>query len=180
MNRLLALTLALFPCLLLAQGELQFISESIDFELNSDQFSANGIYVFVNSTNREIQQSILFPFAPKAVSVDIKRVYNLTYNQNLPYQFLSNSIIFKLIVFPTDTVLLNISYAQKTDIENIYILTSTHAWKAPISEANYSLRFDPAIRIDSFSYKPDRVEGEVYFWEKSNFYPEYDFKILIK
>jgi len=168
------------PIVSVAQDNLQFIGEKIDFNINYSRFSTNGIYIFVNNTEHEIRQTILFPFSQEADSVSIKRVYNLSYAQNIQFKQNDNSILFPINIFSKDTVKLNISYTQKTSIENIYILESTQAWNKPLQKAEYSLTCDDTVVIDSLSLKQDTIVGNVYYWTKTDFYPTDDFKITIK
>ncbi len=180
MNKVVLFILLVIPHYLTAQNKLDFVRESIDFAVSSTQFSVNGIYDFYNNSTNEIRQTILFPFSENSDSLKVKRVYNLTYNENIQYQIISNGIAFKMIVLPKDTVRINISYSQKSDKENIYILESTQTWGKPLQKADYSLRFNNSVSIDSLSLKPDTLINNVYYWSKTDFYPNENFKVWIK
>lgn len=180
MNRLLFFILMVFPQFLIAQKKLEFVNEKIDFSITSLMFTINGIYVLVNNTENVIRQMILFPFSNKVDSLKVKLVYNLTYNENLNYQKVPNGIAFKMIVLPMDTVSINISYCQKTNKENIYILESTQTWEKPLQKADYSLSIDNSVTIDSLSLRPDTLIDNVYYWTKTEFYPNENFKVWIK
>lgn len=168
------------PFCLSAQQSLQFVDEKIDFAINKNRFSVNGIYCFSNNSDAEIRQTILFPFSKDSDSVAVKRVFNLTYPENLSFQNLNNAIAFKMIFLPKDTVRLNIAYSQSTAKENIYILKSTQTWGRALIRADYSLTLDGSIQIDSLSLKPDSLVNNVYYWTKHNFFPDENFKIWIK
>ena len=168
------------PMNLLAQNKLDFIGEKIDFVINSDRFSVNGIYYFSNNSEHEIRQTILFPFSKNTDSIAVKRVYNLTYSENLPFQELDNAVAFKVLLLPKDTIKVNIAYSQKTVKENTYILESTQTWGQALKRADYSLTFDASVQIDSVSFKPDSLDSHVYYWEKQDFYPYENFKVWIK
>ena len=180
MNRLVLIVFFLIPLSLSAQQKLEFIEEKIDFAINSERFTINGIYYFVNNSTQEIKQTILFPFSKNTNSLTIKRIFNLSYAENLSYQKLENAVIFKLFVLPKDTVKINIAYSQNTVKENIYILESTQTWGQALKKADYSLTFDTSVQIDSLSLKPNYLENNVYYWKKRNFYPNENFKVLIK
>lgn len=180
MSRLFLLLLLLVPINLMAQQKLGFIGERIDFVINSSRFSINGLYYFSNISEQEIRQTILFPFSKNTDSIIVKRVYNLTYSENLNFQKFENAIAFKILVLPKDTVIVNIAYSQKTVKENIYILESTQTWGQALKNADYSLTFDTSVQIDSLSLKPDSLTNSVYFWNKQDFYPKEDFKVWIK
>jgi hypothetical protein len=180
MSRLIFGLFFLVPANLLAQQKLEFIGERIDFAINSEQFSVNGIYYFSNNSEQEIWQIILFPFSKNTDSIVVKRVYNLTYSENLSFQDLDNAVAFKVLVLPKDTIKLNIAYSQKTVKENIYILESTNTWGKAIKNADYSLTLDTSVQIDSISLRPDTLINNVYFWNKEDFFPNENFKVWIK
>lgn len=180
MNRLILILFFAVPINLLAQQNLEFVGESIDFAINSERFTINGIYYFANNSEQEIKQTILFPFAKNTDSIVTKRVYNLTYSEMLSYQELENAIAFKILVLPKDTVKVNIAYSQNTVKENIYILESTQTWGQALKKADYSLTFDSSVLIDSLSLKSDSLDVKVYYWKRQDFYPNENFKVWIK
>jgi hypothetical protein len=180
MNKLILIIFFVVPIKLLAQKNLEFIGERIDFAINSERFTINGIYYFVNNSEQKIKQTILFPFAKNTDSIITKRVYNLTYSERLCYQELDNAIAFKILVLPKDTVKLNIAYSQNTLKENIYILESTQTWGQALQKADYSLTFDSSVQIDSLSLKSDYLSDNVYYWKRQDFYPNENFKVWIK
>lgn len=180
MNRLILILFFAIPINLLAQQKLEFIGERIDFAINSERFTINGIYYFVNNSEQEIKQTILFPFAQNTDSIIVKRVYNLSYSENLSYQELGKAIAFKVLVIPKDTVKVNIAYSQNTVKENVYILESTQTWGQALKKADYSLTFETSVQIDSLSLKPDSMDDNVYYWRKLDFYPKENFKVWIK
>ena len=98
----------------------------------------------------------------------------------LSYQELENSITFKILVLPKDTVKVNIAYSQNTVKENIYILESTQTWGQALQKADYSLTFDSSIQIDSLSLKSDSLVDNVYYWKRQDFYPNENLKVWIE
>lgn len=180
MNRLILILFTAVPINLLAQQNLEFIGEGIDFAINSERFMINGIYYFANNSEQEIKQTILFPFAKNTDSIVTKRVYNLTYSEKLSYQELENAIAFKILALPKDTVKINIAYSQNAVKENIYILESTQTWGKALQKADYSLTFDSSVQIDSLSLQSDSLVDNVYYWKKQDFYPNENFIVWIK
>lgn len=180
MIRLSAILLIIIPFNLFAQQKLQFFGERIDFAINKERFSINGIYYFSNSSEIEVNQTIMFPFSKGADSLVVKRIFNLTYSKNLGFKQLNDAVVFKILVLPKDTVKINIAYSQYTDKENSYILESTQTWGKALKNADYSLTFDSSVQIDSLSLKPDSLINNVYYWEKHDFYPKENFTIWIK
>lgn len=162
------------------QGKLDFFGEKIDFSLDKDRFSTNGVYFFANTSDKDIVFPIFFPFAKNADSIIVKQVFNISYSQNLDYQFKQNGILFSLPVLANDTVYVNIAYSQQTKKENTYILSSTQAWKKPLTQADYTLKTDASVSIVGFSYPPDKQSETIYYWNKTNFYPEKEFIIKIE
>ena len=174
------LFLILFPNLIIAQGSLEFVSERIDFSIDSDLFTVNGIYVLANTSDRPIHQRILFPFSGNSDSVDVKRVFNLSYGAELEFSKVNKGITFRMVVMPGDTVYLNIAYDQKTERENTYILESTQLWGKPLQRADFSLSFDNSVTIDSLSLKPCAFINNKYYWYKTDFFPGENFTVRIK
>lgn len=180
MNRTILILFFTLPCFVIAQKPLQFIGEKIDFEINKQRFSIDGVYYFLNNTGKEKKQTIIFPFSEKADSLIVKRVYNLTYSENIGYQLLKNAIAFVFNILPGDTVKINIAYSQQTMRENVYILKSTRTWNEALERADYSLTFDNSIQIEILTLKPDSLKNNVYYWKKKDFYPNEDFIVRIK
>lgn len=179
MNRLFLALLIVFPLNLYAQKGLEFVRESIDFSIDSQRFSINGIYHFANGSEHTIHRTILFPFAKNTDSVAVKRVFNLTNMEHIDFKEVENGIVFKLSVPPMDTVKVNIAYSQKTVKENTYILESTQTWGKPLQRADYSLTFDHSVQIDSIYPPPDGMDNHVYFWKKRDFYPHENYRVWI-
>lgn len=180
MTRLLIVLCLLLPFHLAAQKSLQFIGEKIDFEVNSNVFSVNGVYYFLNQTDDILIQAITFPFSKESDSIIVKHVFNLNQLQMLEYKQSSHSIHFKIKSFPNDTLKINIAYSQKTEVENIYILKSTQYWGKALNHVKYSLTVDKSVELRDVSLKPDTLIGNIYYWEKEEFYPTEDLKVWIK
>jgi len=162
-----------------AQREMSFVEEYIDFEVNSEKFVVNGIYLFLNNTDREMVQQITFPFGVSTDSITINRVWDLTNGQSIAYKVLEESIIFFIKLNPRDSFGLNIEYAQPVKKENRYILRSTQAWGEALKVANYSLSVK-SFNVERFSYAPDSVKDDIYYWRKTDFFPEKDFIITLE
>jgi hypothetical protein len=170
-------------CQTKAQKPVAFPSEYIDFRIDSNYFSINGIYTFRNKTNEIINTNIQFPFAVNTALIDSIRVINLKNLKTINYSEDEKSIFFNLYLSPHDSVQYNIYYRQKSDKKNTYILTTTQSWGAPLENAVYSLTADKRIKIISLSLKPDSSISDqfhtTYFWHKQNFSPQTDFEIII-
>jgi hypothetical protein len=180
MNKLVLVLFLIIPINIFGQDRLEFVKESIDFNIDNKRFSVNGIYSFFNNSPRFITQTIMFPFAKNTDSINVKRIYNLTYSESIGFSRKDNAIVFKISVLPKDTVMVNIAYSQKTVTENIYVLKSTKTWGKPLINANYSLTVNTSVNVDSLSLKPDLFRNSVYHWQIDSFYPDDDFKVYIK
>lgn len=168
---------------LLAQNQVSFFEEHIDFGLDSNYFVINGIYSFHNNANREVAQQIIFPFADKTSTIDSIRITNLSTGRAVKFERLDQSLSFGFMLPANDTVDLNIFYRQKILAVNKYIITSTQLWGKPLETAVYTLTTEKNLKINSFSYVPDSIREingrKLYSWEKHQFMPKLDFEITI-
>jgi len=166
-----------------AQIPISFTSEFIDFKIDSNYFSVNGIYAFRNMTGELTNSKISFPFAVNASFIDSIRVLNIKNFLSINYKIIEKGISFNLNMLPYDTLELNINYRQKLARENIYILTTTKTWGVPLEKAVYSLTTSKCFEILSFSIEPDSLKfdlyNKTYYWTKHNFMPQTDFVIYI-
>ncbi len=162
-----------------AQRKISFVEEYIDFEINAKKFVINGVYLFSNNTNHDIIQKITFPFGISTDSVTINRVWDLTNGHSIDYKILNESIAFSVKLNPKDSLSLNIVYDQPVKKENRYILRSTQAWGEALKVAIYSLTVKD-FSVGQFSYTPDAIKENTYYWKKSDFLPEKDFMITLK
>lgn len=167
----------------LAQRNVSFYEEYIDFSLDSSSFCVNGIYSFVNVTDKEIHQQIMFPFAGKMAEIDSIRILNLNTGQALRFNRLESAVVFNLHLSAKDSVDVIVFYRQKRSTKNTYILSSTQSWGKPLETAVYALTVGSDIEIKSFSYEPDTVKvinnQKVYLWKKNDFMPVADFEIIL-
>ena len=167
-----------------SQRNVSFVEEYIDFEINQNHFSINGIYTFCNNGEKEAKQNILFPFAEKTALIDSIRVTNLKSLEKVNFKKLESAISFEFLIQPNDTVDINIFYRQKPCKINKYIITTTKAWEKSLEKAVYTLTVPLDIKIESFSYFPDsqeEINGKIlYLWEKFNFEPDIDFEFVIR
>lgn len=184
MNKLLVLLFFLSSgYMLCAQGKLSFASEYIDFSLDTNYFTINGIYTFVNKTDRPIQKGILFPFSVNTISIDSIRIINMNTLEPIRFSKKKESVQFSITMSALDSVDVNIFYRQPLATKNSYILKTTKSWGEPIKEAIYTLSIDDKIKVASISLEPDSiipVQGNnVYYWNKHNFSPSVDFEIVL-
>jgi len=166
------------------QNVISFFEEHIDFTLDKNYFNINGIYSFSNTSEKFINQQIIFPFADETSQIDSIRIINLNTLRMIEFKRMKNAISFSFPIQTGDTVDLNIYYRQKTAEKNQYIITSTQLWGKPLEKAIYTLTSDSNLKINSFSYTPDSsksVAGKnIYVWKKHDFIPVIEFEVSIE
>jgi hypothetical protein len=182
-NFLLAVILVFSLGQINAQKPILFPAEYIDFKIDSNYFSINGIYTFKNNTDTSVFTEIFFPFAADMSFIDCIQVVNLTSLKPVTYRKRKKGISFHLQLGPNGNVDLNISYRQPLARKNSYILTTTKLWGRPLEKAVYNLTADKNLKIVSFSLKPDSsnvgLVHSTYYWNKQNFTPPADFEVII-
>jgi hypothetical protein len=167
-----------------AQKPISFISEYIDFSIDKEYFTINGIYNFRNNNGEPLHYDIPFPFASEISMVDSVSVIDLKAIRSLPFKKNSQGILFNVAIAGYDSTGINIYYRQKREACNQYILRSTQSWGEPLKKAVYTLTTDRNLTIKSFSIAPDssskNQQGITYYWQKTNFLPSVDFIVCIE
>jgi hypothetical protein len=168
----------------IAQKKVSFIREYIDFALDTNYFSINGIYSFTNNSDSIWRPDIYYPFAVAVHSIDSIRVIDINGHTDIKYNKAKQGIFLQLTVNPCDTVDINIFYRQRARRVNTYILTTTKYWKKPLEIANYSLTVACPLKEITFSFPPDSCKNfscsSVYYWNKIQFLPETDFSVTME
>jgi hypothetical protein len=168
----------------LAQATILFPEEHIDFSLDSQYFSINGIYTFQNNSDKTVNHTIYFPFACSVSEVDSIRVANISDGRNVTFLKYTQGISFPISISVMDSMDVNIFYRQRRKKTNTYIITSTQTWGNPLKLACYTLTAPLNLEIENFSYQPDSIatssNHKIYYWKKQNFMPDKDFEINIK
>jgi hypothetical protein len=180
----IAVKLILFVCQVKAQNQVTFPSEFIDFIIDNNYFSINGMYTFRNTIDEYTNANILFPFAVKTALIDSIRIINMKNLKTIVYKKHEQYISFNLQMAPYDTIEVNIFYRQQLASKNSYILTTTKSWGTPLENAVYSLTTNKSLKILSLSLEPDSSKTDLYtmtyFWHKKNFTPQTDFEVIIE
>ena len=179
MRKLILLLILIVPFKSRPQSILSFIEEYIDFTLDPTWFSINGVYTFVNHSGKTLDAPISFPFAASIDSISDIRVFDLKHSMPLRIQKGLKEIAFQMQVGAFDTISINIAYKQKTCKRNVYILSSTAAWREPLRKANYTLTIKKGIHISCFSFKPDSEKNQNWYWKKERFMPNHEFVIKL-
>lgn len=168
--------------------DVKFFGEDITFRLDKEYFIVDGIYWFFNDTDKPVEKIIFYPFPADSGSgeVDSISIYNLSeQREEIALQTNDNGLKYILVMPPGDTIIYRIGYRQRFRNRCVkYILTTTEEWDRPLDWAKYKLIVNDNTELNMFSYEPDRlykIENEkIFYWEKRNFQPEYDFEICLK
>jgi hypothetical protein len=176
-----ALAIILLAASAAGQEPTRFCGERIDFTLDRHAFGVRGLYTFVNTANTAVRHEIVFPFPSMPRGVRDLSISNASTNEPIRWSMGTNEVRFELALRARDTVDVSIAYRQKASKRNVYILTSTRTWRAPLTFAAYSLTAEKDAGRLRFSYEPDSAavlqHGTRYYWFKKGFLPERDFEV---
>ena len=167
---------------------VKFFGEDITFRIDKEYFIVDGIYWFFNETDKLAEKIIYYPFPTdySTGEVDSISIYNISeQREEIALEMRDSVLRYLLMMAANDTTIYRIGYRQRVRNGCVkYILTSTAEWDRPLEWAKYKLIADDKAEIDQFSYEPDRLyeldNEKIFFWEKRNFLPEFDFVICIK
>ncbi len=186
MKKVFLLFFSLFLFSLL-QSQINFISEDITFEIKESEFYINGNYFFKSNKDSCISNIIMYPFPVVDYMGDAFDFEMFTDSMDVDSVVDKNKrrALFKIKHCGKDLFYINMKYKQTIFKDSVvYILTSTKSWKKALHSADYKLIVPNNIEVIGFSYEPDsnlKIEDTiVYFWHKTNFYPNNDFIIRIK
>jgi len=136
--KLLLLTL-FFNGFLLGQN-ISFFKEDLNFKLNQDSFVVDGLYYFRNTTNKEVQQMMFYPFPDIEKYGEINSI-EITKKGDTVSQIATVSkkgSLFKLFIEPNGEAVYHIRYNQQLKSNQAkYIITSTQHWGEGFEQANY-------------------------------------------
>ena len=170
-----------FGSILLAQS-VDFYKEDITFKLNKNKFCVDGIYYFRNNTDKIQKDLIYFPvksICPNS-EADSVNVFNLSKMLSVKISKKSaNGFFFILEVDAGDSAHYQIKYQQDICCDSVlYILKSTQRWGKPLSSGIYKLLAHKSIKVNYFSYEPDKEynidDFYIYSWKKKDFFPNQD------
>jgi len=167
-----------------AADDLTFKAEKINFRLERDCFYVGGTYYFENQTSEEINRLLFYPFPMDSTyaTPDSLFAVNLTDNRSVICSATEKGFSFTVNIETAGVDSIRLGYRQLIKGSKAeYILTSTASWKRPLEKAEYTLTIPAGLKIQNFSYLPDRMEtkGEelIFFWEKTNFMPDQNFVV---
>ena len=181
-----SLLILLFIFISIQAKTLDFYKEDITFRLNPHTFYVDGLYYFQNNGNVNIKRLTYFPVDSSNNTLDSIQVFNLTKMHPVELRKKkSNGFLFNIEVNANDSAIYQIKYQQKIGSDSIkYILESTLSWGRPLTSAVYKLIVDKSLRMENFTFKPDKVydfeDSKVYLWKKEAFLPRDDLVFKFK
>ena len=169
----------LIPCIILCcqkQPPIDFFKENIVIEIKDNGATVTGQYFFKNLTDQDKRVTFYYPFP-----VDSNHVYPDTIMLDFPYTKDTAGIYFDMPMKAQSICSLEISYYQKTRLNQFtYITTTTHQWKKPIKQALFKIIAPASLQV-RFNYSPythKKVNDKnIFTVKKTDFFPENDLDI---
>lgn len=171
-----------------ASGQsISFYRENMVMKLDASHVTVTGEYSFMNNYPAEANKTVFFPLPLttgelRLDSISIFDESEQTYIRHM--RRLPSGLFFQLTFHGQEQKKIRIFYLMDHDGRHVRYLVMTHIqyWKKPIQQGTYTLQVeDPAIIIDSTSYKPDKVlsanASTIYTWRKVNFNPDRELDI---
>ncbi len=143
---------------------------------------------FRNNYGTVADQTVFYalPLAISDLKIDSVAIFNES-NQTYIRHFrkLPAGLFFQLSFQGNEQQKIRITYIIDHNGKNFHcpIMTNVNYWKKPLAQGSYSLQVtDPAITVDSTTYKPDELIADktpaTYSWHKTNFTPDKDLDIF--
>jgi hypothetical protein len=185
MNLLLILSFLFGSSPVSQGGSVAFVEEYLEFKLQGDAFTVNGLYLFVNHSELPVMKQITYPFPVSVRNIDSVSVFNTNTGHFMDLTKVEKGILFTTDIPSGDTLRLNIFYRQRGITDSVhYILTTTKNWGSPLHRAEYTFEADGGREVRDFSYPPDKSarhgNNTRYYWKRSNFMPDRDFIVRMK
>ncbi len=171
-----------------ANGQsISFYKENMVMKLDASHVTVTGEYSFRNNYTTNADKTVFFPLPLttgelKLDSISVFDESEQTYIRHM--RKLPSGLFFQLTFHGQEQKKIRIFYIMDHDGRNVRYLVMTHIqyWKKPIQQGTYALQVeDPAITIDSTSYKPNEVISAntktTYTWRKVNFNPDKELDI---
>lgn len=167
---------------------LQFYKEDLKFEIKDNYFFVDGIYHFCNNYNKEINQTLFYPFPVDTLYGEVDSVFAADLKDSLINSIKKKSekgAYFNIKIEAYGIAKYHIFYRQKIEKNKAeYILKTTQKWEKPFEKASYRLITPEKMKIILMSYTPDSIKTEnekkFYFWNKTNFMPDKNMEFIFE
>ncbi|MBL0177046.1 MAG: hypothetical protein IPP94_17615 [Ignavibacteria bacterium] len=168
----------------IARAQFVFVGEYIDFTLTDSVFHVAAVYRFANAGAASSTRRISYPFKDDVKEIRRIVIVDVRTGMNIPFEPGGNMVVFPLTIMGNDSADVLVRYEQQIRKDNVYLLTTTQQWGAPLRYALYTLTASSKLSIAGFSYEPDRWEEtptmKKYSWTKADFLPLKDFVVTLK
>ena len=163
--------------------QIQFISENIQFELDSNSFNVSGAYLFENKSDKPQTALLFFPLPRHKYYGQSSQIsiFDSTSGTNISPLVKNNyGFKFPVTIAPGKSKTISIKYRQELlGNQAEYILTTTQTWGESLQYGKYKLTTPARLKVNYFSYPPDNAEEmgitNIYTWTKTNFMPDKNF-----
>ncbi len=165
--------MAAISCFCSQAPPIDFFKEDVTIEVTGAAVRVTGVYYFKNLTDVGKRVRFYYPFP-----VDSNHDFPDTIRIEYPFETDSAGIYFWLSIGPNSIDSFVISYEQQVKEPLFrYITTTTHEWKRPIKEAEFTIIAPETLAINAnyaFS-EPVEIDGyRHYSIPVSNFLPDED------
>lgn len=168
---------------------VDFLKEEITLTVMDNLALVEGVYYFLNNTDREIAFPVIFPFYVDSLSLypHFIDAYMVSGNKTDELEFkhigTGESIRLNIPLRPDEVTVWHLDYKQMLKAPNArYILTSTRAWGKPLKEATYYFIVPGTFTDVKVWPEADTIytEGQarVYKAMRRNFMPAKDMEIF--
>jgi hypothetical protein len=166
-------------------AQVSLARENLEFRINPEHFTVNGEYLYKNSADKSLTQTVFYPFAfqYEKTKVDTLTITDLSHNSVIKPAKKTNYGVFYLLNFDNfEQKKIRVSYRQDHDGKSVtYMLTADKYWLKPVPDVKYTIIAEEGIIVDSVNYKPGSpvTDGATttYTWHKANFTPDRDLVI---
>jgi hypothetical protein len=164
---------AVAVCLCSKAPPIDFFKEDVTIEVLDSRVKVIGVYYFKNLTDVGKRVRFYYPFP-----VDSNHHFPDTITIGFPFEKDSTGIYFWLSIGPGSIDSFVISYEQQVKEPFFrYITTTTHEWKRPIKDANFTIIAPDTLVINAnYAFSElKNIDGYIHYSIlMRDFFPEVD------
>ncbi len=175
------LFVAVAACSFASGQQVHFVREHITVRVLGDSCEVEGTYWFLNADTVSAHATVWFPFPPEGELPTPHKVELSDPDSEvlLPFREGRNGVTFALDIPAGATRSYRVRYWQMTPAGTMtYVLTTTHAWSAPLEEARFIVEVPRPYALRSSSYLLEETRrtsrSVIYQFQRTNFMPAYD------
>jgi hypothetical protein len=166
---------------------VSFYKENLVMKLDASHMTVSDELNFRNNYAAVADQTVFYslPLATSDLKIDSVAIFNESDQTCIShFRKLPAGIFFQLSFQGHEQLKIKIIYIIDHNGKTFHypVMTNILYWKSALPQGSYTLQVeDPAITIDSASFKPDGVIADrtpaTYSWHKSNFKPDKELDI---